>query len=265
MKIFISADIEGVNHINYWSETNKESTDYHEYQEQMTAEVASAAIGAKRAGASTIFIKDAHDSAANLIFEKLPNYITLHKGWEGGPEMMMEGLKSNYDAVIFIGYHSGSLSSGNSLAHTMSLKIHKLTINGKLATEFLINSYYASLLKIPIAFLSGDLEITKIGEKEIPGLSTVATKIGTHGACVSEHPDITNKKIEEAVYFALTKDYSKNLLSIPETFYLEVEYRTHQEAYSASFYPGSKLINSNTISFQSQNYFDVLVFLKFVL
>jgi D-amino peptidase len=219
----------------------------------------------EKAGAKTIFIKDAHDSGCNLIFSKLPDNAILHRGWEGSPKMMMEGLDSTFDAVIFIGYHSGMLSEGNSLAHTMSLKIHRISINGEIASEFLINAYYASLIKVPIVFLSGDLALTETAKKTIPALSTVATKTGLHGANTSIHPNRTNQEIEDKVYSALSRDYSNNIIKLPEEFYIEIEYRTHQEAYSASFFPGCKLIKSNVISFHSKNYYDVLVLFKFVL
>ncbi|HEY8395525.1 MAG TPA: M55 family metallopeptidase, partial [Bacilli bacterium] len=186
-------------------------------------------------------------------------------GWEGRPEMMMEGLSSEFDAVLFIGYHSGSLSFGNSLSHTLSLKVQKITINNQPATEFLVNALYASTLKVPVAFLSGDENLTQEAKVLIPGIKVVATKKGMHGASLSKHPNITNKEIEEKVFLALTKDYKQNLIPIPKEFNVEVEYRTHKEAYSASFYPKAELKNDYTVGFSSDNFYEVLRFFKFVL
>ncbi len=42
MRFYISADIEGVTGINSWSETNKGTPDYSEFQTQMTREVVAA-------------------------------------------------------------------------------------------------------------------------------------------------------------------------------------------------------------------------------
>jgi D-amino peptidase len=64
MKIYISADIEGITGTTNWDETEKKHPDYPEFRDQMTAEVAAACEGALAAGATEIMVKDAHDSAA---------------------------------------------------------------------------------------------------------------------------------------------------------------------------------------------------------
>ena len=123
MKIFISADIEGVNNILSWDETGIDSSEYNYFRKQMTDEVRAACLGAKQAGVTDILVKDAHDWARNLILSDLPEFVKLHRGWEGCPCSMMAGLDQSFDAVIFIGYHSPAGSDGNPLAHTMNLKI----------------------------------------------------------------------------------------------------------------------------------------------
>ena len=66
MKIFISADIEGITGIGHWNETDKaHPNEYSWFQNQMTAEVAIAAEAAIEAGATEILIKDAHDYDLN--------------------------------------------------------------------------------------------------------------------------------------------------------------------------------------------------------
>src|SRR5690554_6047140 len=105
MKVFISADIEGINSICDWTETEYGEQRYFEFKKQMTEEVKMAAEGAKNAGASEILIKDAHDSAMNLSINDLPNYIKLHRGWDGSVCSMMGGLDETFDAVIYVGYH----------------------------------------------------------------------------------------------------------------------------------------------------------------
>ncbi|MDD3382425.1 MAG: M55 family metallopeptidase [Bacilli bacterium] len=266
MKVFISADIEGVNGITHWNET--EATlplYYNQFQHQMNMEVKAACLGAKDAKAETIFVKDAHDTARNLLAYELPDDIILHRGWNGGICSMMAGLDETYDAVVFVGYHSPSKASGNVLAHTMNTKISHIKINGEIASEFLINAYYAAYKKVPVAFLSGDKALTEYVKQVNPNIEIVATKDTDHGATFSLHPNITNKQIQETIKKSLTKDLSKNIVSLPSSFTIEVEYRTHAEAYSKSFFPKAKLIDSNKIQFKTKDYYDALVFMKFVL
>src|SRR3954463_14728745 len=60
MKIYISADIEGIAGITNWDEARKDHPSYAEFREEMTNEVLAACEGAIAAGATEILIKDAH-------------------------------------------------------------------------------------------------------------------------------------------------------------------------------------------------------------
>ena len=66
MKIYISADIEGITGIAHWDETDETKPDYAEFRERMTADVVAACEGALAAGAKEILVKDAHNNARNL-------------------------------------------------------------------------------------------------------------------------------------------------------------------------------------------------------
>lgn len=264
MKVYISADIEGVNSICSWDETEYGHSRYFEFKKQMTDEVRAAVVGAHLANASEIFVKDAHDSAMNLSISDLPEYVKLHRGWEGCICSMMAGLDESFDAVLFIGYHSPSRSDGNPLSHTLNTRIHHIKINGEIVSEFDVNAYYAAYLNVPVAFLSGDLNLTEHVKAMNKNIEVVATKQGVHGAVISKHPQITNQEITETVTKALSKDLSNNLVTLPDSFELEVQYRRHQDAYNASFFPGCKLVGTDRVVFKSNNYYDVLVAIKFI-
>ena len=265
MKVYISADIEGVNGICNWNETEASHPEYQQFRKQMSQEVACACLGAKAAGATMVYVKDAHDSARNIDVAMLPDFVKLHRGWEGGLCSMMAGLDRTFDAVMFVGYHSPSRSDGNPLSHTMNTHLYHVKINGIIASEFYINALYAAYLGIPVAFLSGDLNLTKQVKTENKNIETVATKEGAHGAVVSRHPSITNQEITDKVKFGLSKDLSKNILTLPKHFHVEVAFKDHNEAYRNSFYPGCILVESDTVEFDSDDYQDVLRMFKFVL
>lgn len=265
MKVFISVDIEGINGICCWDETEPQYARYQEFKEELQREVNAACRGAIKAGATEIIIKDAHDTARNLNISDLPECVTLIRGWEGGLCSMMAGLTSDVDAVMFVGYHSPSRSDGNSLSHTMNTRIHHLKINGQIASEFMINALYASSLNVPVAFLSGDENLTKLVYDLNHNITTVASKKGMHGACVSKHPNITLKEIEEGAYNALKNCTKENIVQMPKHFDVEVQYKNYLDAFRNSFFPGCKLSGTDKVIFSSDNYRDVLVMLKFVL
>ena len=262
----MSIDIEGINGICNWDETEYGNPRYEQFRKELQREVKAACEGAIAGGATEIVIKDAHDSARNVLIDDLPECASLLRGWVGSPCSMMAGLDETFDAVMFVGYHSPSRSNGNSLSHTMnSSRLYELKINGRQASEFDINSLYASYLNVPVAFLSGDENLTKLVKEVNPNIVTVASKTGVHGAVLSKNPKVTEKEIYEGAKDAISKLNKDMLIELPKKFKVEASFKYHNIAYNGSFFPGCKLINTDTISFESKNYWDVLVMLKFTL
>ena len=67
MRVFISADIEGIVGTTSWEETGAGKPGYPAACQQMTAEVKAACEGAIAAGADYILIKDAHGSSQEVV------------------------------------------------------------------------------------------------------------------------------------------------------------------------------------------------------
>lgn len=130
MKVYISADIEGITGTTSWSETELNAPDYQFFQRQMTREVEAAIEGAIAGGATEILLKDAHDSARNLDISNLPINCKVIRGWTYDPMCMVAGLDRSFDRAIFIGYHSKGGSERNPLAHTrMSKSMANMRVN----------------------------------------------------------------------------------------------------------------------------------------
>ena len=75
MKIFISADIEGVTGVTQWEETEHGGKDYEMARRQMSLEAAAACEAILEAG-HTVVIRDAHNDACNILpdcFRKEPS------------------------------------------------------------------------------------------------------------------------------------------------------------------------------------------------
>lgn len=265
MKIYISVDLEGVCGTIDWDEVTRGEEPYPEFQKQMTAEVVAACEGAYAAGATEIVIRDAHDTARNMIAADLPENTTLIRGWSGHPYMMMQELDDSYDAVLMIGYHSYAGGGRNPLSHSMATKVAELTINGEDASEFVINTYTALYEKVPVVFVSGDLELCEHAEQVIDGIQTVGVKSGVGASSVNLHPKTAADKIRESVQKVLEDDCSKKMYELPEYFETVVTYNHAKDAYRPSFYPGAQLISPRSVSFESDDYFEILRFYLFAL
>ncbi len=248
MKVFISVDIEGITGVTSWSETTLGNSDYSQFAEQMTKETVAACEGAIAMGAKEIFVKDAHDSARNIDITKLPRCAKLSRGWTNTPDSMVAGLDETFDAAIFIGYHSAAGTDGSPLAHTMNLGNNYIKVNGKKASEFVINSYLAADYGVPVVFVSGDEMLCDKAKEFNPGIETLAVKEGLGGATVSINPDLACDLIKEGVINGLKRIESCKI-AIPEKFEVEINYKEHKEAKHASFYPGASQVDSHTVKY----------------
>lgn len=268
MKIYISADIEGVAGVLNWRETELNDPEFGRAAVRMTAEIASACEAAAGHGAE-VLVKDAHDSARNIVPEGLPRGTRLLRGWTGEPESMMSGLDETYDGVFFIGYHTASGLNGNPLAHTMShSKIYGMYLNGRLVSEFEWNAYIAAGLGVPCLLLSGDEEICRIAGGLLPGIETAAVKAGRGGGVLSLQPEDACQLIRQAAERALSGIGEKKercLLSLPESFLLEIEFKEHYQATKAAHYPGARSLGPHKVAFESKHYRDILTARMFMM
>jgi D-amino peptidase len=265
MKIFISADIEGVTGTTHWEETNPSKPEYAAFAAQMTAEAAAACEGALAAGANQILVKDAHNTARNIDASKLPVQAELGRGWSWHPFGMMEGLDDSFEAVLLVGYHSAAGSGANPLAHTLSSdKLTHLKINDQTISEFALSTYTATLLDIPVMFLSGDAGVCAEAQELVPGITTVPVKQGCGSSTTSIHPKLAVERIRQGAASALQGDLGKCRIELPRHFRVEVGYKEHTQAMQYSFYPGASLGDANTVLFETDQFFEVLRLLAFV-
>lgn len=264
MKVYISADIEGVSGVTHWNETDLDKADSHAAREQMTAETAAACEGAINAGATEVWVKDAHDSGRNIFPERLPQATRLIRGWSGHPFTMLQELDSTFDALALVGYHTGAAFAGSPLAHTMTGQISWIKINHRLATEFLICAYTAALVKVPLVLVTGDSDLCREVTDFNPHITTVAVKEGVGDSTINLHPELATDRIRQGMAQAL-RDPSTCLIPLPERFDVEIQYRHQHRAYQFGFFPGARQTDPITVRFEHEDFFEVLRFLLFAL
>ena len=265
MKIFLSADIEGVTGITDWSEATLADPSYEEFRERMTAEVVAACEGALAAGATELLVKDAHWTGRNLLAERLPREARLLRGWSGHPYSMVQGLDSSFRAALFVGWHSAGGRGGNPLAHTLSSsRLRGIMVNGEWASEFLLHAYAASLERVPVVFVSGDEELCAEVHTFDPDIATVAVARGIGAATLARHPAETRDAIEREVQRALERPRLVEPVKLPPRFDVRVVRKDARDAYRASFYPGARLVDATTVGYETTEWFEVMRLLQFV-
>ena len=98
-----------------------------------------------------------------------------------------------------------------------------------------------------------------------PKLVSAAVKDGFGGATTCLHPETACRMIREGVQNSLSQDLTDALCEIPKHFQFDICYKEMTQAVAMSFYPGFKLIEDNIIRMETDNYFDLLTSINFVL
>ena len=265
MKIYISADMEGITGVTHWDEVDHNKSSYGQFQKQMSLEVDAACEGALEAGAKEIWVKDAHYSGRNILAEILPKGVKLIRGWSGHPYSMVQELDDSFDALMMVGYHSRAGQGGNPLAHTLSSsKLDSITINDRQTSEFFLHGNIAAKHGVPLVFLSGDVGLCEEVLEVSPGTTTVATMVGVGDSTISIQPQESLEAIKTKVKSALSGELSNCLWDHPKSFVVHIRFNKQQLAYRASHYPGAELFDPKTIAFTTKEYDEVMQLILFV-
>ena len=99
---------------------------------------------------------------------------------------MVQELDDSFDAAMFVGYHSKAGDETNPLAHTMTLRVMRMRINGEPVSEFVLYSYAAAYVGVPVVFVSGDKGICADSRATTPTSSP--WRLGGQGAVDDQHP-----------------------------------------------------------------------------
>lgn len=265
MKVFISADIEGIATTTDWKETHTQDPLAAPHAKQMTREVLAACEGAFAGGATEIYIKDAHGSGQNIDLALMPENVVLLRNWSGHPYLMVEGIDSSFDCAMFVGYHSAAGKAGNPLSHTLTGRPVWIKINGRYASEFMMYSWACALEGVPTVLLSGDEMLCRDESELHPSLLTVPTKSGLGSLTKNYSPDLVVKNIRLAAQNAMRQDLDAAKIKLPDHFAVEICFKEHTHAEKVSYFPGVKRETANIVTFESACYYEVLRTLKWVL
>ncbi len=265
MKVFISADIEGITTTTQHEECGPASPAYAAQCQQMTKEVLAACEGAFAGGATEIWIKDAHGPGTNIDPYQIPENVILQRKWSGHPYSMVQGVNSTFDCAFFVGYHSAASKPGNPMSHTFTGRPAYIKINGRLASEFQIYSWACALEGVPTVFLAGDKMLCEDELELHPGLVTCPVKDGIGSQTINYSPVTTLKAIREKAEQAVKQDLSKAKIELPKHFDVEIFFKDQTHADTVGYFPGCARTGNNTVEFHTDSYYEVLRTLKWIL
>jgi len=255
LKVYISADMEGIGGVVSWDETGREGNqgDYDRARRLMAGEVNAAIEGALAAGATEILVNDSHGSMRNLIIEDLNPAARLISG---SPKLMsmMEGLDGSFDAVFFIGYHARATTPGV-LNHTYTGSLLEYRVNGQVFGETGMNAATAGEHGVPVVLVTGDGTVCAEARALLGDVETVAVKehVGRYAAN-SLHPQRARALIREAAERALRDLGRIEPFRVTRPVRVELKFNSTALADGACLMPGVERVDDLTASWEGPDY-----------
>ncbi len=265
LKIYISADMEGLAGAVTAEQLGPDGFEYQRFRQFMTDEVNAAINGALDAGAVEILVSDSHGNGQNLLIEKIDSRFPVIRSWPR-PLGMMEGIDETFAGVIFVGYHASTTNTEGVRAHTMSsANLTAVKLNGIPMPEGGINAAIAGHFGVPIIMVTGDDATIK----EVSGIvgdmekAVVKEAISFHSA-KTLNPQAATKLIYEKAMAAVGRigDFKPFVLEAP--FTLEISFKHYQPAQLLEYLSICERVDSHTIRFVGEDMVEVSKFLNFV-
>jgi len=175
LKVYISADMEGITGLVDSEDVQPPGRDYERGRVMMTEDVNAAIRGAYQAGATSVLVNDAHGPMRNLLPDLLDPRAALIKG-RPKPLGMIEGLTAEYEVALCVGFHSRAGVLGV-LSHSfMGHEIEDIWLDDEPVGEIGMLHAAAASLGVPVALLTGDDTACAEMKAWDPDVSTVAVK-----------------------------------------------------------------------------------------
>jgi D-amino peptidase len=248
MKVYISADMEGITGLVDAEDVRPGGRDYEHARVMMTEDVNAAVRGALGAGATGVVVNDAHKPMRNL----LPGRI--HPGCRlilGGPKPMgmLEELDGSFDAVLCIGFHARAGTPGV-LSHSfMGREIEDIWLDGRAVGEIGLLHATTAAMGVPVVMLSGDDAACAEMTDWDADVATVAVK-RARDRFVAELDPVgqARDRIEAAVRMAVgTKPGSRSVPSVADLPTLTVRWQSASVASHLLGIPGVTLRDGRTV------------------
>jgi len=253
MRIYISADMEGVTGVTHSQDVIPGRSQYERFRGLLTADVNAAIEGAAQAGATDFLVNEAHDGMRNILLDHLDPRAEVIVG-QRKPYSMMQGFE-DADLVFFVGYHARAGTEGV-LSHTFDSPtvVTGVWLNGEPCSEARMNATLAGLRGIPVGLVTGDDLTCAEAESLYTGVQTakVKTAVDRYTArCLS--PQTSQKRIREAALRATGRgDLIPYASEPPYTF--AVEFATASSAASVHFFPGLERVDDRRVSWTHEDY-----------
>ncbi|AQQ54598.1 M55 family metallopeptidase [Planococcus lenghuensis] len=249
MKVFVSADIEGIAGVAT-NQQLKTPGEYERFRRLMTSEVNAVIEGAFRGGAEEVVVADGHGNMSNIRIEDLDPRAQLVSG-NNRVMCQLEGLDESFDAIMFVGHHGREGGSDAVISHTLAgICVNEMKINGKVVGETEMNAIVAGGFGVPAIFISGDdAYVEEVKETLLDIEAVVVKKAVDRFAAQLLHPDRAYELIRQHAEAAVSKIDRFSPLEMEGPFTFEIEFKGPQQAHMTTTLPTVERISPKRIRF----------------
>lgn len=259
MKVFISADIEGIAGVMRPEQCSPGHAEYQLARGLMEQEVNAAIDGAFAGGATEVVVADSHAAMTNLRAENIDARARLV---QGKPRMlsMVEGLEQQaFDGMMFIGYHSAAGEFGV-LAHTINGRaFYRVKINGEVMGESDIYAAAGAEQGTPLWLVSGDDKLQGWIAHYYPSTAYACVKRAiSQTAAESLSPQAAQQLIRTQAQQAVQQAQRVKTTRLSAPYCLELMTAKPVLADLFSLIPGVERVDAVTVHYTAQKMADIV-------
>jgi D-amino peptidase len=265
LKIYISADMEGVVGVVTNEQLGPQGFEYARFREFMTQEVNAAIEGAMAGGATQIVVGDSHGNGQNLLIEKLPAGVMLVRAWPR-PLGMMQGIDETFAGAMFIGYHTGTTNLEGVRAHTLSsARLADVRLKGVSVSEAGLSAAIAGHFNVPIIMVSGDDAVVKETTALLGNIEGAVVKwaAGFHSARTMT-PQASYALIREKAQQAVRRIREFKPYKLNGPIELDVRFKNYRPSEVLSYLSIVQRTDAHSIRFVGKDIIEVSKFLQFI-
>ncbi|WP_331236378.1 M55 family metallopeptidase [Natronorarus salvus] len=251
MRVFVSADMEGVSGIATAADVVKGCEEYPPGQELLHGDV-NAAV---EAGAIDVVVNDAHSTMRNLDRSRLDDRAALIRG-STKPRSMVEGLCRDHDVALFVGYHAMAGTENAVLNHTfLAHELLRLRVDEDEVGELGWNARFAAALGVPVGLVTGDDATCAEASVELGEVETVAVKEGIDRFSARCRPvEECEGEIREAARRAVERAGEFTVRAPDEPTRIEADWSATNHAAHAGGLPGIERVDGRTTAVEAECY-----------
>ncbi|MEV6103946.1 M55 family metallopeptidase [Streptomyces sp. NPDC051940] len=256
MKILISADMEGATGVTWPADVLPGGPQWERCRPMFTSDVNAAVTGFFEGGADEVLINEAHWTMRNLLLERLDDRAEMLTGRHKSLSMVEGVQRGDIDGVAFVGYHTGAGTEGV-LAHTyLANSITGVWLNGKRASEGMLNAHVVAEYGVPVVLVTGDDKTIVDAHDYAPQAKGVAVKdYVSRYAAVCRTPQRTAADIRAAAKEATALAVRHEPVS-GGPFTIELEFDAEHLAGAATVVPGVAPSGERRVAYTTETMFD---------